>query len=90
MLEINNRVFRDAPWPFEKHHKEFLNTGQGRLFSLTHKRTLGNIILVIANDLQTQVLKSHHSITLLYAPYIRLLNGKWHGYAARYGQDQSF
>jgi len=70
---INIGSSRGATGLFEKHHKEFLNTGKAATLA-SPTTTLGNISSWIANDLQTQGPEISHSITCSTALH-SLLNG---------------
>jgi 3-oxoacyl-(acyl-carrier-protein) synthase len=70
---INIGSSRGATELFEKHHKEFLETGKTSTLA-SPTTTLGNIASWVANDLQTQGPEVSHSITCSTALHA-LLNG---------------
>jgi 3-oxoacyl-(acyl-carrier-protein) synthase len=70
---INIGSSRGATELFEKHHKEFLETGKTSTLA-SPTTTLGNIASWVANDLQTQGPEISHSITCSTALHA-LLNG---------------
>lgn len=70
---INIGSSRGATELFEKHHKEFLQTGKTSTLA-SPTTTLGNIASWVANDLQTQGPEISHSITCSTALHA-LLNG---------------
>ena len=70
---INIGSSRGATELFEKHHKEFLETGKTSTLA-SPTTTLGNIASWVANDLQTQGPEISHSITCSSALHA-LLNG---------------
>ncbi len=70
---INIGSSRGATALFEKHHKEFLETGKASTLA-SPTTTLGNISSWVANDLQTHGPEISHSITCSTALHA-LLNG---------------
>ena len=70
---INIGSSRGATALFEKHHKEFLETGKASTLA-SPTTTLGNISSWVAHDLQTQGPEISHSITCSTALHA-LLNG---------------
>lgn len=70
---INIGSSRGATALFEKHHKEFLETGKASTLA-SPTTTLGNIASWVAHDLQTQGPEISHSITCSTALHA-LLNG---------------